>query len=100
MLNRISHCFSKSRFCLWAVAFGCAALLPRSQCAEPKDLPPARQITSGPKFHWFGYYDKFQFSTDNHLVLGNEVDFEGRSPKADDTIRVGVVDLRDTNRWI
>src|SRR6185503_5515020 len=27
-----------------------------------EQLPPIRQITRGPKFHWFGYYDKFQFS--------------------------------------
>ena len=68
--------------------------------ASSESLPPIRQITKGPKFHWFGYYDKFQFSTDNRFVLANEADFEGRSPRMDDTIRVGMVDLHDQDRWI
>src|SRR6187455_3178083 len=69
--------------------------------AGPQDgLPPVRQITKGPRFHWFGYYDKFQFSPDNRFVLANEVEFEHRSPKADDVIRVGMVDLQDGDKWI
>ncbi len=63
-------------------------------------LPPVRAITRGPRFHWFGYYDKLQFSADGRFVLGNEVDFEGRSPRADDSIRVGMVDLLDGDKWI
>jgi hypothetical protein len=61
---------------------------------------PMRAITKGPKFHWFGYYDKLEFDPTGRYVLGNEVDFEGRSPRADDTIRVGMVDLKDNDRWI
>ena len=63
-------------------------------------LPPVRPITKGPRFHWFGYYDKFQFSLDNRFVLGNEVEFEGRSPTASDAIRVGMVDLHENDRWL
>jgi hypothetical protein len=59
-----------------------------------------RPITSGPKFHWFGYYDKFQFDPTDRFVLGMEVDFEGRPPRGDDVIRVGMVDLEDDNRWV
>ena len=83
-----------------------AALSPRLlRAAEPaaaptESLPPIRQITRGPRFHWFGYYDKFQFSADNRFVLGNEVEFEGRSPRAEDRIRVGMVDLQEGDRWI
>lgn len=58
-----------------------------------------RQITQGPKFHWFGYYDKLQFDPSGRYVLGNEVDFEGRSPGASDRIRIGVVDTQDGDRW-
>lgn len=61
---------------------------------------PVTQITQGPKFHWFAYYDKFQFSPDDRYVLGNEVDFEHRSPKPEDEIRVGMVDLKEGNKWI
>ncbi|BDC50439.1 hypothetical protein F183_A27550 [Bryobacterales bacterium F-183] len=53
---------------------------------------PVRAITKGPKFHWFGYYDKLQIDPGNRLVLGNQVDFEHRSPGAEDVIQVGFVD--------
>lgn len=65
-----------------------------------EDLPPVVQITRGPKFHWFGYYDKLEFDPTSRYVLGNEVDFEGRSPAADDAIKVGMVDLNDGYKWI
>jgi hypothetical protein len=76
------------------------ALFARAALAPQASLPPVRQVTRGPRFHWFGYYDKLQFSADNRFVLSNEVDFEGRSPVADDAIRVGMVDLHDGDRWI
>lgn len=63
-------------------------------------LPPVRAITRGPKFHWFGYYDKFQFDPTNRFILSNEVDFEGRSPTAEDRIKVGMVDTGDGDQWI
>jgi hypothetical protein len=64
------------------------------------DLPPVRAITRGPKFHWFGYYDKLEFDPTCRFVLGMEVDFEHRSPRADDTIKIGMVDLADGDKWI
>jgi len=63
-------------------------------------LPPVRTITRGPKHHWFGYYDKLQFDPTCRYALGMEVDFEHRSPKADDVIKMGMVDLQDDDRWI
>lgn len=62
--------------------------------------PPVRAITRGPKFHWFGYYDKLEFDPTNRYVLGMEVDFQHRSPRPDDRIKVGMVDLDDGDRWI
>jgi len=62
--------------------------------------PPARVITRGPKHHWFGYYDKLQFDPTGRYVLGMEVDFEHRSPRGDDVIKIGMVDLHDDDRWI
>lgn len=61
---------------------------------------PVRAITRGPKFHWFGYYDKFEFDPSGRRVLAMEVDFEGRSPRADDVIHVGMVDVQDGDKWI
>lgn len=65
-----------------------AAAAPLSGFAEKTyPLPPVRQITRGPKFHWFGYYDKLEFDPSNRYVLSNQVDFEGRTPTADDRIQ-------------
>jgi hypothetical protein len=66
----------------------------------PERLPPVRAITQGPRFHWFGYYDKLQFDPTGRYALGMEVSFEHRSPRADDAIRMGMVDLKDNDRWI
>ncbi len=63
-------------------------------------LPPVRTITRGPKHHWFAYYDKLQFDPTVRYCLGNAVDFEHRSPTADDAIELGMVDLQDNDRWI
>lgn len=59
-----------------------------------------RQITHGPKHHWFGYYDKLQFDPTSRFVLGMQVDFEHRSPKADDQIEIGMVDVQKNDSWI
>jgi hypothetical protein len=62
--------------------------------------PPVRVITRGPRFHWFGYYDKLEFDTTNRYVLGQEADFEHRQPRPEDSISVGMVDLHDGDRWL
>lgn len=76
-----------------------AGLLGASQPTARREFPPVRTITSGPKHHWFGYYDKLQFDAGNRFVLANQVAFEHRTPTADDTIRVGMIDLEDDDRW-
>lgn len=68
--------------------------------ADDARLPPVRAITRGPKFHWFGYYDKLEFDPTGRYVLGMEVEFEHRSPRPADVIKVGMVDLHDQDRWI
>ena len=62
-------------------------------------LPPIRQITRGPKFHWFAYYDKLQFDPSGRRVLGMEVDFEHRAPQPTDTIKIGMVNLAEGDKW-
>lgn len=61
---------------------------------------PVRTITSGPKHHWFGYYDKLQFDPSNRFVLSNEVSFEHRTPRPDDVVKVGMVDTGNDDQWI
>lgn len=77
-----------------------AAAAPAAALAQEEKLPPIRPITRGPKFHWFGYYDKLQFDPTGRYVLGMEVGFEHRSPTPADTIRIGMIDLKENDRWI
>src|SRR5687767_9260445 len=80
-----------------------AAALPavsRLGSARAETLPPTRAITQGPKFHWFGYYDKLEFDPTSRYVLGMEVGFEHRSPTPDDVIGVGMADTQEGDRWL
>lgn len=61
---------------------------------------PVRAITKGPRYHWFGYYDKLQFNSDNSLALGMQVNFQKRSPTSEDVIKMGYVDLKNNDRWV
>ena len=79
-----------------------AGLLGLGQLAigKEKTPPPVREITKGPKHHWFGYYDKLEFDPTDRYVLGMEVGFEHRQPTPGEEISVGMVDLQDNDRWI
>ncbi len=76
-----------------------SCLLSTRRSGGPLRLP-TRTITRGPRHHWFGYYDKLQFDPTDRFVLGNEVTFEHRTPRPDDVIRVGMVDLEKDDAWI
>lgn len=60
---------------------------------------PIRRLTQGPRFHWFGYYDKLQFDPSGRYLLGQQVDFEGRSPRPEDSIRIGIIDTAQGDSW-
>jgi hypothetical protein len=86
--------------CLGRMQSNAAEPQKQPQTKNSASLPPIRQITRGPKYHWFGYYDKLEFDPTGRYVLGMEVDFQGRAPRPDDVIRVGMVDLERGDRWI
>ena len=67
---------------------------------ETASFPPCRTITRGPHHHWFGYYDKLEFDPSGRYVLSHEVDFEHRTPRPDDLIRIGMVDTHESDRWV
>jgi hypothetical protein len=67
---------------------------------SPEQFPPARRLTNGPNFHWFGYYDKLQIDPTGRYLLAMQVNFEGRTPTENDTIGIGMIDLKDGDRWI
>ncbi|WP_339708616.1 hypothetical protein [uncultured Kriegella sp.] len=58
------------------------------------------KLTSGPKQHWFGYYDKLQVDPTGRYVLVAEVDTIHRSPTENDGLIIGMIDLHDNNKWI
>jgi hypothetical protein len=97
LISRISSSISRRSFLLSALGMSVGQ---RLLAQDPTKYPPVRQITKGPGFHWFGYYDKHQFSADNRFVLSNRVLFEHRSPAPEDSIEVGMVDLADGDKWI
>jgi hypothetical protein len=67
---------------------------------DPKAvMPEVTAITFGPKLHWFSYYDKLQFDPSCRYVLGMEVDFDFRTPRPDDVINIGMIDLENNNHW-
>jgi hypothetical protein len=76
------------------------ALLPAGEHVDASRRVTVRALTQGPRFHWFGYYDKLQFDPTGRFVLGMAVDFQHRSPRADDVIEIGMIDLADGDRWI
>jgi hypothetical protein len=73
--------------------------LAAAAAAPTVSFPPVRAITRGPEFHWFGYYDKLQFDPSGRYALGMEADFEHRSPRPGDVIRIGLIDLASGDRW-
>lgn len=91
---------SRREFTAAVVAGSAAFALNANRASAADSLPPVHTITSGPKHHWFGYYDKLEFDPSNRYVLSNEVDFEHRTPTAKDTIRVGMVDTKNDDKWI
>jgi len=61
---------------------------------------PAHPVTCGPKHHFFGYYEKTPWNASGSLLLAHEAAFNDRPPTADDQITVGVIRLRENNRFV
>lgn len=61
---------------------------------------PAKAVTAGPKHHFFGYYDKTPWDGTGRYLLAHEVGFVNRQPEAKDELTVGMVDLKDGDKFI
>ncbi len=61
---------------------------------------PIRCVTSGARSHFFGYYEKSPWDPSGRYLLALEADFTGRRPEPDDVAVLGMVDLRNDDRWI
>ncbi len=67
---------------------------------DANELPPVRTITRGAAASLVRVLRQAAVLARQRYVLGMEVPFEHRSPTPDDTIRIGMVDLQDNDRWI
>ena len=85
------------RHFLQAVAAGMTA---PAYAQEAKTKLPARAVTGGPKHHFFGYYDKCPWDQTGRYLLAMENGFCDRQPKADEALTVGMVDLKDNDRYL
>lgn len=99
------HSLSRRDFLRTAAAAGASASAGRAQ--PPKaDNPitlPARAVTKpGAKklHHFYGYYDKSPWDKTGRYLLANEIGFVDRQPDATDALTVGMVDLKDGDKYI
>jgi hypothetical protein len=60
----------------------------------------AEAVTRGPRFHFFGYYDKTPWDVSGRYLLALEAGFMDRRPGPDDVATVGMVDLAEGNRFV
>ncbi len=58
-----------------------------------------RAVTSGPKHHFFGYYDRTPWSASGRYMLGMETGFMGRPPRPGETATVGLIDTAEGDAW-
>ena len=56
-------------------------------------------VTSGPRHHFFGYYDKCPWNASGTLLLAHEATFNDRPPRADDSVTIGLVRLNERNHF-
>lgn len=59
----------------------------------------ARAVTSGPRHHFFGYYDKSPWDATGRYLLALETSFIDRPPGPTDAATIGMVDLADGSRF-
>jgi hypothetical protein len=52
-------------------------------------------VTPGPGSYFFGYYEKFPWSSSGRKMLACRASFEDRSPDTQDILELGVIDLAD-----
>lgn len=56
-------------------------------------------VSSGPKHHFFGYYDKSPWNFSENLLLAHEVAFNKRPPTANDPATIGVIRLNEASNF-
>jgi len=60
---------------------------------------PIRKVTTGPSWHFFGYYDKTTWDRSGRYLLALQIPSTGRHPTPDSAATIGLVDLEDQDRF-
>ncbi len=88
-----------SRRTFLAAAASSTLLVSRGRAGE-NQCPAARAVTRGPRHHWFGYYDKCPWDKTGRYLLVMENNFCDRQPNPGEQITIGMVDLKNGDRFI
>ncbi len=59
-----------------------------------------KRVTSGPKQHFFGYYDKAQWDFSDRWLLGCAADVAGRQPSPNDVLTLGMIDTQSSDGFM
>lgn len=78
----------------------CFVLIPGEALSGKNQRPKVRAVTHGPMHHFFGYYDKCPWDQSGQYLLANEIGFVGRQPKKGEALTVGMVDLKNNDKYI
>ena len=65
-----------------------------------QNLLDFKRVTPAEGHHYFGYYDKFPWDVTGRYILALEPSFIDRQPTGDDTVGIGMVDVKKGNTWI
>lgn len=93
----ITNLISRRAFHRSALISGGGAFLMASPAAR---AATARAITTGPKHHFFGYYEKSPWNASGRYLLAHESDFCDREGKPGEAVRVGLIDTHDGDRYL
>jgi hypothetical protein len=79
-----------------------AAVLGASGAAgrAPARADAVRAVTSGPMHHFVGYYDKCPWDATGRYLAVHQSAFADRQPAPGEAVRIGLVDLRDGDRFL
>lgn len=64
------------------------------------DHREAIAVTSGPRFHFHGYYDKTPWDASGRYIAALEAGFMDRPPQGADEAVVGLIDTERDNEWV
>ena len=92
---------TRRQCCVSAAVAAAAMAVPWTKLlAETREtILPASPITSGPKHHFFGYYEKCPWDASGRFHLALEIPFMDRMPQPDNAAVVGMIDLAEANRF-